>query len=72
MLQVLRDLRLNESPALYLDELADYFSDEDIQTIADSLRELRYLRYQHKVLRRVAAQRDNILRAQWIIMDAIL
>ncbi|KAJ7211264.1 hypothetical protein GGX14DRAFT_362772 [Mycena pura] len=67
LLQVLRDL-LNESPALYLDELADYFSivhDEDIpiSTIADSLRELGY---QCKVLQRVAAQRDNILRAQWM------
>ncbi|KAJ7212311.1 hypothetical protein GGX14DRAFT_361791 [Mycena pura] len=66
-LQVLRDL-LDESPALYLDELADYFSivhDENIpiSTIADSLRELGY---QRKVLRRVAAQRDNILRAQWM------
>jgi transposase len=63
----LHDL-IQESPSLFLDEIADWlalYHDQPISTTAlhDNLRDLGIT---HKKLRKVAAERDDAYRAEWL------
>ncbi|KAJ7230650.1 hypothetical protein GGX14DRAFT_344704 [Mycena pura] len=67
LLEVLRQL-LDESPSLFLDEIAEYFAvvhaeSFPISTICDTIKDLGFERV---VLRRIAAQRDDDLRSEWM------
>ncbi|KAJ7228549.1 hypothetical protein GGX14DRAFT_692529 [Mycena pura] len=68
LIEVLKQL-LDETPTLFLDEIADFFAVTyaelvPLSTLCDTLHDIGYDR---KVLRRIAAQRDNDLRTQWML-----
>lgn len=67
LLHVLVQL-LDESPALYLPEIADFFSIVygEMIPISTLCRTIKDLGYDRKVLRRIAAQRDDVLRTAWM------
>ncbi|KAJ7210515.1 hypothetical protein GGX14DRAFT_363509 [Mycena pura] len=67
LLHILHQL-LAESPSLFLDEIAEYFAvvhaeSFPISTIYDAIKDMGYERM---VLRRIAAQRDDDLRSEWM------
>lgn len=59
---------LDESPSLYLDEIADYLAvmHEHQVNIATLARSLKDISYERKVMRTFAAQRDDQYRHNWL------